>query len=112
MSMKEKIAGLIARGAVQLSRKYRLIGVPPTLAPGKTYLDMMRERDPLGWQRLEDQARDRVVHADRETHVELSWDEFNEWLVQRGCKAMGDPPPPYTTWGEYWRENDAHPGAT
>jgi len=109
MSIKEKIAEFIMRGAIQLSRKYRLIGVPPLLPAGTTYLDILRERDPLGWQRFEDTARDRIARADRSTHVELSYEEFSEWLVQRGFKPLADPPAPYKTWGEYWRENDTHP---
>lgn len=110
MSIKERIAHFIARGAIQLSRKYKLIGVPPALTSGaRNYIDMLQERDPVRWQRFEEQARDAIVHADRSTHVELTYPEFNEWLEQRGCKPLADPPEPYATWGDYWRENDVHP---
>ncbi len=109
--LKEKIAGFIARGAIQLSRKYRMIAVPPELPSGQTFLDALRERDPIQWQGLEDRAREMIVQLDRSTHVELTFDEFNEWLVQRGAKPVAGPPAPYRTWAEYWAENDKHPGA-
>lgn len=108
--LKAKIAALIARGAVQLSRKYRRIAVPPELPMGRTFLDELRERDPIRWERLEVQARGMLMYDDSSSHIELSWDEFNEWLVQTGKKPVADPPAPYKTWGEYWRENDKHPG--
>jgi hypothetical protein len=110
VNVKEKIAEFIARGAVQLSRKYRRIAVPPELPPGQTFLAMLRERDPVQWEKLEEQARSHLLYRDEQSHIELSFDEFNEWLVQRGCQPAGKPPAPYETWGQYWRENDKHPG--
>ncbi len=84
MSLKEKIADFIARGAIQLSRKYRNIGVPPPLEEGQTYLDKLRIADPLRWERLEELAKEEVTRKDQTTHLTLTYDEFNEWLRQTG----------------------------
>ncbi len=85
-----KITALRNRSAIQLSRKYRLIGVPPELPEGKTFLDLLRERDPLAWQHVEDRARELIVQMDRSTHIELTVEEFNEWLAQRGCAPLDE----------------------
>lgn len=82
--VKQKIAEFVTRGAIQLSRKYRMIGVPPQLEEGKSFLDLLRERNPLLWKRYEAEAREEITRSDRATHVELTAPEFNEWLLQTG----------------------------
>lgn len=109
MSITDKIKGYIARGAEQLSRKYRSIGVPPVLAPGQTYLELLRERDPVAWKQHEDRARSQLIFLDDANHIELTFEEFNVWLELRGCKPVSGPPAPYGTWREYWDNNDKHP---
>jgi hypothetical protein len=110
--IKAKIADYIARGAVQLSRKGRAIGVPPTLPEGKTYLDLLREQDPIQWEHKNLAAREDLIRRNYDLHVKLSDEEFSEWLVQHGCKPLARPLEPYETWAEYWDENDTHPTET
>lgn len=101
--MKEKIAAYIKQGAMQLSRRYRHIGVPPVLPKGETYFDLVKRLDPLQYERLEQRAKELVVHYLPETHIELTFEEFNEWLLETGRTPVGNPPEPYKTWGEYHR---------
>lgn len=86
---EEKITGYIKRGAEQLSRKYRSIAVPPTLAPMQTYLDLLLERFPDEHDRLlaeaESRAKRYLLQFDRSTHVTLTHAEFNEWLLARAA---------------------------
>jgi len=84
------VIDLIAKKAIQLSRKYRTVAVPPELPQGSatTYLDMLRERHPRTWARFEEQAREYVARFDSSYHVELTWEEFNEWLKAKGCKPL------------------------
>lgn len=104
-----KIKQYIAEGAEQLSRKYRSIGVPPGLSEGQTYLEMLRERDPVAWKQHEDRARSQLIHAEEKNHIKLTFEEFNIWLELRDCKPVASPPAPYNSWREYWDNNDKHP---
>lgn len=88
MTIVEKIKEYMARGAEQLSRRYRTIGVPPVLPEGQTYLEMLREKDPVAWKQHEDRARSQLIHMDQENHIELTFEEFNVWLELRDCKPI------------------------
>ena len=103
MSIEEKIADFIKRGAIQLSRKYRTIGVPPKLEEGQTFLELLRQRYPSEHARLEEMAKQWLCQYDGNCHVTLTPEEFNEWLAQRGCTPMFRPPEPFKTWGEVMR---------
>lgn len=85
MDLEEKVAGWRISGALQLSRKYRSIGIPPVLELGETYLDRLRKTDPIMWERYEDWAREQITRQDVSSHIELTPDEMREWLKQRGC---------------------------
>lgn len=92
----DKIADYVARGAEQRSRKYRMIGVPPVLAPMQTYLDVLLEKFPDEHDRLmeglEVAAKRRLLDLDKTCHVTLTHAEFDEWLVQHGCRPNGEVP--------------------
>lgn len=109
MDIAAKIKHYIDFGAEQLSRKYRMIGLPPAIPEGQTYLDALRQRDPVAWQQHEDRARSQLIHLEPANHIELTFEEFNIWLELRGCKPNVGPPAPYKTWREYWDNNDKHP---
>lgn len=113
MSTQEKIADYIVRGAVQLSRKYRTIGVPPVLTEGQTYRKMCAEKWPsfVGCPALvgsEALAAQTLATYDVTCHIELSHEEFNEWLVQKGRKPRADPPKPFASWREFHIANGTH----
>lgn len=84
--IETKITTLIASGAIQLSRKYRLVGLPPALNGG-TFLDLLRDCDPYEWARLEEIAKERVIRLSR-TQTELTLEEFDEWLKQHGRSPL------------------------
>lgn len=83
--IREEIKTLLAQGALQLSRKYRTIGVPPKLTNNESYLNLLRRKNPELWRDLESRARDLIVQYDYSTHIKLSHEEFNIWLELRGC---------------------------
>lgn len=98
---KEQAAHYIAQGAIQLSRKFRSIGIPPTPPEGKTFLDILRERDPVQWERQETWAREHITRTDQSAHLTLPPEVFNEYLKQTG-RSPSIPPAPFTSWADYW----------
>lgn len=109
MTIKEKIADLIKRGAIQLSRKYRTLGLAPELKEGETYLELLKKSDPHYWANLERCAKEWLLRNNDAFQVKLSIEEFSEWLHQNGRKPLAKPPEGYDTWQEYWDHNDEHP---
>ena len=87
MDIKQKIADLYARGAIQLSRKYCHVGVLPE---GKTGLELMQEVEPR-WveeerRQLEQKAAENYIRCYGHNNgciIELTYDEFEEWLRQK-----------------------------
>jgi hypothetical protein len=88
-SVGTKVEHLIQRGAIQLSRKYRIVGVLPD---GRTGLQCLRELDPdqaaFFEKRLEEWSLHEFLSRSAENQVELTVEEFNEWLRRRGCKPL------------------------
>lgn len=85
--VKEKIRDLFRRGARQLSRKYRLVGILPE---GKTGMQCLEEVDPESARRLQERAEDWAVDEFLRIHgqkmgcvLELSEGEFKEFLWQK-----------------------------
>lgn len=80
-----KVEELKQRGAVQLSRRYRLVAVLPE---GKTGLQCLREARPhtaaMLEERLERWAKDMYLNSahavESGCQIELTYEEFNEWL--------------------------------
>lgn len=88
-SVNNNVKELFERGAIQLSRKYRTVAVMPE---GKTGMECLQEHYPEEakhlLERIEENAKDQFLRLHSSTHVELTREEFNEWLQLRGCKTM------------------------
>lgn len=82
-----RVDQIIAGGFKQVSRKYRTLARVPA---GKAPLDALREVNPQAAKRLEeriaDWATDEYIrcHAEGENKVELSVEEFKEYLGKTG----------------------------
>lgn len=80
--MSEKVDKLIERGAVQISRKYRRVFVPP----GPSCIEWLREAEPQMYDQLVNEllglmeSRARGIAYHREPfHEELTSEEFSEF---------------------------------
>jgi len=82
-----RVDEVIAGGFKQVSRKYRMLARVPT---GKTPIEALREVDPRAAKRLEERLHDWATneyircHAEGENKVELSVEEFKEYLGKTG----------------------------
>jgi hypothetical protein len=90
-----KVDDLITRECIQLSRKYRTVGIIPK---GESGLSALRKADESAWRRImeraEGQAREEFLRlsSSRQHRIELTVDEFNEYLRKTGRKPDGQPP--------------------
>lgn len=94
-----KVENLIARGAVQTSRKYRTVCVP--VAPEKA-IALLRRTQPIQYERLVEWAQ-RLLNYQHGEHYELTPDEFNEWRAAQGLTPVltgpkGEVCPECRTW--------------
>jgi hypothetical protein len=62
------------------------------LEEGKTFFDLLKEKFPEEWEHQckyhERMALEYILRYDRSMQMELTREEFNEWLTQRGCRPI------------------------
>ena len=85
--MSARVAALVAKGAVQISRKYRRVFVPPP----EGCVDWLRKNAPERYDTL--LAAALQCHHDRGCHEELTQEEFVEFYQRVNGRTIWVPPP-------------------